>query len=349
MKSFALIGLTSFIVFFGLISIGNAQGTSIPAQYPELVKEQIGIEVTPKIPVANQNVVITLTAYSTDLDRAQVTWRVNGKVQQISIGGKSLLLTLGKNGQSSVVSITIDPIDGPPTVRSITIIPEEVDVLWQANSYTPPFYKGKAMYPPEGEVTLVAMPNFATRTGAIVNPDTLIYKWSQDGTVLGSKSGYGKRTLSITGSILSKTSRISVEVSNLTGDLIAKQTIQITPETPKVFLYENSPVYGILFNKAVVNNFTLIGQEVAFEAYPFFYSTKNRSNTNLTYAWRLNDQELLVPNSQFSMVFRNQKNESGTTNIAVNVIHKEKLLQNTRSTISLNYASTIFTKFFNSN
>ena len=70
--------------------------------------------------------------------------------------------------------------------------PTSVDVLWSAYSYTPPFYKGKALAPSRGSVVLVALPQLVTRNGSPIEPKNIIYTWSRRGVILGKSSGLGK-------------------------------------------------------------------------------------------------------------------------------------------------------------
>ncbi len=91
------------------------------------------------------------------------------------------------------------PLMVTSVTKDIPITPEDLDIIWQANSYVPPFYEGKALFPPVGTVSFVAMPGFIDSNGNPVNPKKLIYTWSQDTTVLGDKSGYGKNVLTVQG------------------------------------------------------------------------------------------------------------------------------------------------------
>src|SRR3990167_10337236 len=77
---------------------------------------------------------------------------------------------------------------------------EEVDLLWQGNSYVPPFYEGRTLWSSQSRITFLAIPHGA----GIGNPANLTYKWTKNGTVLGNINGVGKNTLSFIDSILSK-------------------------------------------------------------------------------------------------------------------------------------------------
>src|SRR5688572_16598777 len=85
---------------------------------------------------------------------------------------------------------------------------QEVDLLWQAETYTLPFYKGKALWSKESRVKLLAIP----RGPGVGNPLNLTYKWTKNGTVLGNINGVGKNTIAFTDSIISRPQTIQVDI-----------------------------------------------------------------------------------------------------------------------------------------
>jgi hypothetical protein len=330
-----------------LCSQASAQSDlSIQSQYPDVIQDQLSVTVVPNIPGPYDHVIITIADYNTNLDSTKISWSVNGKTLQSGIGGKSFEFVMGALGQTSNVKVTIEPTDAPAIIQTITLTPQDLDIAWEAQSYTAPFYKGKALFPTEGDITFVALPNFVTKTGAQINPGNLVYKWTQNGTVLGSKSGFGKNTLLYSGTILSRPVQMMVEVSTLKGDMKARKIITVTPTDTQALLYENNPLMGILFNKSVQGSFTLTAKEGKFEAFPYFFSARARNNADLKYSWQLNNQPLLVPTTQHSMVFRNDADTSGTAQSSVTISDFSKLLQNAKADISLTYKSDSLKTFF---
>src|SRR3990167_742525 len=86
------------------------------------------------------------------------------------------------------------------------VLAQSVDILWQGDTYTPPFYKGKSLWSNQSRITFVAIPQ------GLGNPASLNYKWTKNGTVLGNINGIGKNTLSFTDSILSRPQTIRVDI-----------------------------------------------------------------------------------------------------------------------------------------
>lgn len=331
--------LTFFTLALSLRGIALAQSTgdlSLPAQYPDEIQEQIDVNEVPDVSEPYGPMTVSVDAYGTDLDSAQISWSLNGKKVQSGIGDKSLSFTMGARGQTSKVDITITPLNGLPVTQSASITPEDVDLLWQSNSYTPPFYKGKALFPPQGTVTFLALPEFVIN-GKSIDPKTLVYKWTQDTTVLGDQSGYGRNTLTIDGSVVSRSTEMQVDVSTLDGTVLGRQILTVTPEDTEALIYENNPLYGVLFNKAITGTYTLNAQQVQFEAYPYFFTAPTRALADLSYNWEMNDAPINVPTSQHSMLFRNTTNQAGNTSVSLLITSATKILQNATAAFAVNF------------
>lgn len=311
--------------------------TPIPSQYSDVIQQQVEVAIDPDTPTPNSSVTVTLSAYGTDLNAATINWTLNGKSVQGGIGDKTYTLTTGNAGQTSKLVANIIPTDGLPITKTISITPENLDLLWQAQSYTPPFYQGKALFPPQGTLTLVAMPGFVSSGGTQISAKNLIYKWTKDDTVLGSLSGYGKNTLTLTGSVISKPMLIEVDAQSQDGSLKASREIEVAPSDVQALLYPTDPLYGTLFNKSISSFFNLNGKEISFEAFPYYFSGYSRSNSSLSYTWQMNSTQINVPSTQDNMTFRNDGNSTGNSTVALAISEIDKILQNTSTNFTINF------------
>nr|MBA3551211.1 hypothetical protein [Patescibacteria group bacterium] len=142
------------IIFFGLTEFSHAQLLQdLPGSNP------IQITVTPQNPRPGQKVTISLRSFSVDLERSEVTWGINGVVLQKGQALTSFIVTAGKSGTEQTVNVAVTTVNGSTLTQSVTIRSGDVEIIWQSKSYTPPFYKGKALYPIQGEITAVAVPH----------------------------------------------------------------------------------------------------------------------------------------------------------------------------------------------
>lgn len=332
-KSFLAFGLIVSIFTFVFISTVNAQ-TSLPSEIPE-IKEQVSVTVEPTFPDPNQLVTITLEAFGTDLNKATITWTVNGSSIESGKGVKQFKVNAPNAGQSKKVGIRITPVSGPVITKTVTIAPQTTDIIWEAKTYTPPFYRGKAMYTPREEVTVVALPSFTSETGASLNPNALIYKWRNNGEVAGDASGYGRNVYKVKGSILLKENYLDVEITSQ-GKEKSRKKLTLIPSYPEVYLYENNPLYGLLLNDSLEGQEPFDVEEKNIAAIPYFFGTDKKNAGNLTYDWNINGVKITTGSNQSEMNFRNTEGKEGKSLVGVRVNNSSNFLQEGRGDVYLN-------------
>jgi hypothetical protein len=313
----------------------TASGMPITSEIPDL-EEQIDGSIKPEFPNPGDKVTITLEAYGTDLNRASIRWQVDGAEVQSGKGLKSLSVVAGDIGKKQTITATIVPVNGLPVTKTFYVSPQSIDLIWQSDTYTPPFYRGKAMFTPQEKVTLVAMPNLASG-GARVSPSDITYKWKKDFVVQGKVSGYGARTFSYKGDILMQPVNIGLEASVESGDTAAIYT-ELAPTFPEVYLYEQSPIYGTLYNRGMSGAFdfgTAVERSIA--AYPYFFGAANRNSPALAYSWTLNGSPINVAEDQNTMTFRNSENIEGESQIGVSVKNTSNFLEQASDATLINF------------
>jgi hypothetical protein len=308
----------------------------IPTQIPEL-EEQIGSEMSPKFPKPGEAVKITLSAFGTDLNLANITWSIDDKIIKQGKGQKTFETVAGKLGQLNVIKVEIEPLNGNKVTKTFSINPQTVDVLWEARTYTPPFYKGKSMYTPEEKIIFVAMPNITNQNKALVDSKNIIYKWGQSNQVLGSMSGYGQNVLPYTGNILMRAVETTIEAKSEDYTTAVNELV-LAPIFPEMNIYEDSSIYGILFNKEVSGGFEFGNKEErSLSAFPYFIGADNRIANNLVYNWSINYNKIQVPEDQTKMVFRNVDNVEGKSLVKASVKNKDKFLQKSEASTMINF------------
>lgn len=307
---------------------------SLPGAIPD-IQEQVSYTVTPEIPQPNQEVTITAEAYGTDLNRAQITWYINGKSILSGIGEKKLTFTVGSLGSSNVVEVRIKPIkNGPEITKSWSFTPAQVDVLWEAHTYTPPFYKGKALYTTEADVTFVAIPNIVIE-GKSVAGNNAVYKWKEDYTAYADKSGYAKNTYNFTGSILGGDTNVSVEAySQSNPEAKGRGSTDIENENPLALYYEDHPLYGIFFNQALTDTVYTNKTQLKVALFPYFFSTKGK-NSDVSYEWILNNTNLDVPATENTMLFSLSGTTLGEADIETKITSPNKIIQQANNTLAI--------------
>lgn len=195
---------------------------------------------------------------------------------------------------------------------------QEVDLLWQGETYVSPFYKGKALWSSQSKVNLLAIPH------GLSNPANLIYKWTKNGTVLGNVSGVGRNTLSFADMLFSKPQTIKVEILSQDEVVVASTTLTLTPASQTLAVYENHPLYGFMFHRETGGVHELREQEVTFAAFPLFFSVTNRMDAGINYEWRTNAGGLETANS---VTYRAPDDATGSSQVQVSASNVSTIKQ----------------------
>jgi hypothetical protein len=251
------------------------------------VGEPLQMTLEPERPAPHDTVEITLQSFMTDLSTAEIVWVVNDRV--VSSGNeRRMSVNAGPAGGSVKVIVRVRAADGATYSKELRLRPAEVTLLWQSEGYAPPFYRGKALAPFEGRVTVVALPLFTRENGAVVNPQELIYSWSENDEPVAELSGVGKNSFVFRGRVPIRPVDVSVVVTSKDKTLVAEARDSLYTEPPALLFYENHPRYGIRFNRAVRSRVILEEDELKLSAVPFFFETETRDGGTVRYEWALN-------------------------------------------------------------
>ncbi len=327
---FTLLLLTSY---FLLPTSTHAQLTPEDALLE--LTQTISISIRPENPGPNSPVSISINSSATDLDNSQISWSVDGKVEKSGQGVKSFSLRTGNLGTSVTVDINIRPAVGESFRKTVVIKPSEIDLMWQGNTYTPPFYKGRALWSTQSRMTIFAVPHVTDSSGREINRSSLIYKWSRNDTVLGSLSGANKHSLTLSSSIFPAPQKIRVDVST-NGETLASKTIIISPTSPQILVYENNPLYGPLFNAEVGQRINLREKEITFVAYPLFFGVSDRNDASIKYSWSANGSN--VGQNTSRVTFRSP-DSAGSSNLSIHAENSAKFTQTADKSFGVEFSN----------
>ncbi|MDO8575162.1 MAG: hypothetical protein Q7R78_00465 [bacterium] len=312
------------IILFFLFSISGLAS----AQVPDL---SLNIEASPESPAPNSPVEFSLVSYSLDINNSTVVWAVNGKQIQKGMGLKSIKINTGNAGEEMVISVLITTPDGVKYSKSISINPVLIDILWESEGYVPPFYEGRSLFTNQGALTVIAEPYFKTKAGVLINPDDLVYKWKKDQTVLGQYSGRGKRRITVDGNLLQKETVIKVEVTSLENKLVGEQTVSFEPLAEEVVLYENNPLYGVMWNNAITDSYTLKNNELEIVNAPYFFTRTDIEENNLNYIWLVGGKEYTDLVKKRNLVLKPREGTEGASTIFLEVNNDKHIMQQAKT------------------
>lgn len=323
--------LTAFI-FLSFLPVLTYGQTNL--NFASTMSDELAIEMIPTYPRPNENVYINLAMYTADLNSAEIFWYKDGKLELSGKGEVRYSFKTGAAGKETNIEIRVVLQEGQSFNRQVKVTPASVDLVWEANSYTPPFYKGKAMHGRQGLLKIVAMPNFI-KNGSVIDPKTLIYEWSNGLNAYQSQSGYGKNILLINGSVLGQEDRIELLVRDPASNMVTNGFLTISPIDPELVFYEKNPFYGYIFEKSLGSNVTMKGEELEVWTAP--YNLSNENSRNLRYEWRLNGSVAPELSNSRSAVFRRPEEGSGNSSVSLKIENLNRILQYVENTLMIKF------------
>ncbi len=296
----------------------------------------IFVQINPEVPEPGQSVKVTMGSYVFSLDELYVEWQENGVTKLVGFGEKIFKFNAGKIGETKVVSVLVRNTKEGDIIYKKQIVskPSGLDIIWQAtDSYTPPFYKGKALPSTEGIVKIIALPTFQVGT-KIVSPKDVIYNWKRNYNLVAQASGYGKNVISIKQSYLTDEERISVVANEPSEGGTANGSLLIKPFDPKIIFYKKDPLLGIDFSTGINTETSLSTNDTTLVAIPYFISPLNILDSDLQYTWKLNDSEINTPTIKNQLVLRGTQ-DPGVATLELVIESAKKLFLTVKKEISL--------------
>jgi len=324
----------SILALIGAIILpitSSAQSINLPNAF----LNELAIEITPTYPKPNELVLVDLSLNTGDLNTANISWYQDNKLVLDGIGEKRYSFTTGPVGKETTIEIIIKLSDGVSFSKSFTVNPTSVDLVWEANSYVPPFYKGKALHPTQGSLKVVAIPEII-KNGKKANPQNLVYKWSNGINVYQNQNGYGKNYIIFSGSLIGIEEKISVLVTDPISGLSTHGYINIYPTDPEIVFYENSPYYGHIFDSAIASSFNLKTGEVQILATPYYFTKETRDL--LKYEWKLNNQLIPSLSGSRTAIFKKPENQKGQSVISLQIENTNRILQQASNNLIMNFS-----------
>jgi hypothetical protein len=250
------------LVLFLTIAILSITGASFAQAQDATATIDLTLSSVPLNPLPLQQVTISAKSFGTDLSQDSLVWTYNNQPLASGIGHTQVTVTAPASGVTGTIGVTASGVGLSATRATLVLRPASVDLLWEgADSYTPPFYKGRALPSTGGVIRVVAVPT-------ITAPRNLTYNWTQNGDAVQNSSGYNKSGFLFINNILNPTENISVVEES--GGFSGNGTISITPGGPTVVGYLNTDGY-IDYNNGSTQSLstTAPGAIVHFEPYYF--------------------------------------------------------------------------------
>jgi len=322
MKNFILKTIFLFAIIAGLSAFASAADTSSAGELDN-------IKFVPEYPGANTTVSAQFISYTFDVNRAEIAWIINGKVEGT---GKNFSFTTGNIGSETILTVSVITADEKTLSKTFTFRAVEVDLLWETSTYTPPQYQGKALACPQSEVKVTAIPR-----GMKISDAKLIYEWKLDDKNIPDGSGTGKNLLSF---YMPETGVETVAITVSTPDekIKALNYMTIRVNGPKILFYEVKPLEGPQYQKELGSTFDLLKSELSLIAEPYFFS--RRALPILSYEWRMNDKKIDTPQKPNLLNLTiAEKTAKGASLIRLLLENPLNILERAEKTLQINFGS----------
>lgn len=301
----------------------------------EIQKSVLGsyldVKINPQLPGPDVPVRITIESYLTDLYKANISWSVDGSVIERGTGRTTFIFKNGHSEKLTTISVHIITNTGEIVDRDFYFTPIGVTTMWEADTYTPPFYKGKAMMVPQAVVKIVAIPN----TNDTLSAGKLVYTWKKDDYVDTASSGYGKNAFSFVGPKPLTNTKITLDVSSLDDSAESIMQVYLPQARPFIQFYEKDPLLGVLYNKPLSTEFTLNKKEFSISAEPYFFSNERSDSPEIKYNWSVNGR--VVQNYGRNITLKNDAGAKGTSAVSLAMRGITKTFQSANKDLRVNF------------
>ena len=298
----------------------------------------LSIQFSPATPGPGDTVTVSVQSSLLDIRDSNILWEANGKKIAQGKGASSATVTAGALGEQTRVVVTVAAPDGTSAGAEATIHPTELDLLVDSDSYTPPFYRGAPRPSAGTTIRLQTFPRFK-RGGTMIPARELIYTWRRNGEVLGGISGRGRATAVIPVEHLFGTDVISVEARSEDDRLARISSVSVSIQEPVLELYEDHPLYGVLYNRALSNSASVSGSEATFAAIPFFAQARSIYDPALQFEWRVNSTDIPANLKNPGELTINAENSSGVAFIELAVTHATNFFLDAKGVWNVTFSS----------
>ncbi len=254
----------------------------VSAQYMTST-DPFNLTVTPQYPVPNSSV--TLTALSAGIDLANATMDVSANGTSV-YKGSVRAVDVPVLGAGVLINIrVVITSNGASASQTVSVRPQDLVLITEPLATAPPLYLGKALPPLGGSVRIVAVAGFKNGSGTALDPAKLSYAWKVDDALQANMSGIGKSAIIVATPLQYRNRSVSVVVQSQDGSLVTGASLSLAPHEPTVRIYENDPLLGIRFDRALASSYTIADAESSL--YAGLYSFPTGAGTSAI-NWYLN-------------------------------------------------------------
>lgn len=306
----------------------------IPDVRSSAVGSLLDVKVSPQAPGPNETIHVSVESYLSDLNKATITWSLNGRIATQGIGKTSFSFQNGPSGKTTNLVVSILTNKNESVVREFSWTPVGITLFWEADTYTPPFYRGKPLLSPQASVKLIATPN-SLDPQKTLSAGNLVYLWEKGGVAIQGSSGYGKNYLTLVGPKPYDDTSIKVRVSSIDDTIMSEASTYLPLTNPFILFYDKNPLLGVLYNHPLGTTLNLTKKEFSINAEPYFFSNEKGVAPSLKYTWSVNGKE--VQNDGRNITLRNESSAKGSSQVSLAMRGLKQTFQTGSKSLRVNF------------
>ena len=314
-----------FITVFFLPLQSNAQSLGALSAH-----SGSSLVLSPRYPEPNQEVTISLNDFTINTQGAKIQWFINGEHKAAFDNQRSIQHITGPLGSTDTILARTTLPNGSVLKAKKNITPIRIDMLVEADTLAPPFYKGRTI-PSSGSLVRVTAIPF---TGKTKSPTSYSYIWKIGNNVQQGGSVYGKNFTTFTPGF-EKNVHVSVDVIDKSGTRVGQKSISIPITDPELYFYEINPLRGIS-QTAMRSPYIFIGDEMQIRAEPYFID-KNILKKNPLLQWKLNGKTIKNPSGDPQEITLRKEGDSGSFTLEFHIRNLQQLLQGVKESITITF------------
>lgn len=251
----------------------------------DILGDAVSITLEPQYPSPGETVTATLDDYSINSSGATIDWYFDGIEIPNAKGRRTITFTADSNGRSSTIEVKLLFTNRPTQSATRTIKPIYLDLIVEPQTFTPVFYKGRAL-PVHG--SLVNLTALIYNAAGVISTAGYSYSWQLNDTSVygGAQKDNNRAQITIPYGL---DSLVTVSVQDATGAIIARRLVAIPSVPVEVEFYEVSTLYG-LSHKAIGETLNLVGNSSTIRAVPYYLDDRAR-NSQLFSEWSIDGRK----------------------------------------------------------
>ncbi|MEA2715538.1 MAG: hypothetical protein QOG91_566 [Candidatus Parcubacteria bacterium] len=323
------------VVLFVVIAAAAAYAQGIP-----VMPGALDLSLSTSNPAPGQELTITAKSYTIEIDSATLTWTTNGNLLQKGVGLTTYKMAAPPLGKKIDIAVTAVPVSGAQISGSVTVVSSSVDMIIETDGYVPPFFKGKLAPVYQNRIKVVAVPHIANSLGSEYDPKTIVYTWKKNDQVIDDQSGYGKQSITLAGDLIPRGYTVTVTAANKEGTMQASGYLPVSFEAPSINFYVDDPLYGPLYNVAIVNGVRIGSEkETGIIAVPFGFTRPAQDLGHLTLSWLVNGSADPDLADKETLILRAPENTEGSSDIDLNIQNTLNILQTARNGFTAQFSA----------